>query len=294
MELTRNGNAFDILCYRKDHTPLSTTAYLQDNQLIVQRVGSWNKVFPMVDQKGTDEGIRFETLGEDASVLTINSFLIDKKALIDSLIQVNDDLISHRKYLIIDLRNNGGGHIMSVNSILPYLYTKPILMDGLEVKSSVENIQIYKEVRNTKGFSADDREAFDSIIYKLEQNPNKIVRVAKGDVFTLDSIKPNPSIVAIVTNETTASAAELFILWARQSAKIILFGRRTSGALDYTEIGRIRTLPCSVFSFICPMGAGDHSHDPYIDNIGIEPDVYLNYGTSGWIKSVYDYLKSTH
>lgn len=292
MELMKNGDAFDIKYYSKDHTPIHTTAYLQRNTLIIQGINSWRKIYPNVAYSEPAEGIRFETIGKDAGVIAINDFLIDKKSLIDSVIKSNDSLISNRKYLIIDLRNNGGGHIMSTFSILPYLYTKPVKMDGLQVKSSPENIQIYKELRNAAGFSDEDKQAFDSIIYKLENHPNEIVTTSGAGTFVLDSTKSNPLIVGILANETTFSAAELFILWAKQSDKVILFGRSTGGALDNTEIGRTRQLPCSVFSFICPMGAGDHSSSPYIDNIGIKPDVELDYESSDWIETVYNYLKN--
>lgn len=296
MRINKIAGKYNLEYFKKDHTATQTLAYVQENQLIVKGNGTWERNFPQTDSEDVnrDDGIAFSILSSDASIIRISNFWIDKKNIIDSLISKNDKIISSREYLIIDLRNNFGGHIMSADALYPYLYDNPILIDGLQVRSSPENISIYKKLRDNPDFSQDDKATFDSIISKLESQPNTIVQVTNEDSITFDKKKTFPKKVAILTNESTMSAAELFVLWSKQSSKVITFGRRTGGALDFTEIGGLRTLPCHAFTFYCPMGAGNHKYLPYIDNIGIMPDVELEYSDKDWIKNVYEYLKEHH
>ncbi|PSL42830.1 peptidase S41-like protein [Chitinophaga niastensis] len=292
MEIKKSNNLYSIVYYKKDHTPINSLAYIQENNLVIKGSGTWTKIYPNQVNSGNDkEGISFHTLGNDASVVTINSFWISRRNEIDSLFGKNDSIISNRKYLLIDLRNNPGGHIMSTFSILKYIYSNPILSDGLIVRSSPENISIYQKIRNTPGFSSDDKSTFDSIILKMRLHPKSIVQVTERDTMTFEKKMRNPIKVAILTNETTLSAAELFVLWAKQSAKVIIFGRQTGGALDYTEIGSARNLPCPLYTFLCPMGTTYHEFIPLIDNVGIKPDVILNVGNQDWIKVAYEYLR---
>jgi C-terminal processing protease CtpA/Prc len=67
-------------------------------------------------------------------------------------------------------------------------------------------------------------------VSKLKQQRNQVVTFP-GDTVKMDKVRPFPVKVAIITNENTASTAELFILQARQSRKVAIFGQPTMGSV---------------------------------------------------------------
>jgi C-terminal processing protease CtpA/Prc len=94
---------------------------------------------------------------------------------------------------------------------------------------------------------------------------------------------PNPKKVLILINRGCASTTEQFLLYARQSSKVILAGEPTQGVLDYSNM---RDAPFSCMSYVLryattrsrrlDVGEG-------IDNIGIKPQIKLE-RNGDWIK----------
>ncbi|HAK75696.1 MAG TPA: hypothetical protein DCR35_20350 [Runella sp.] len=54
-----------------------------------------------------------------------------KTGQFEAFIKKNDSLIRATPYLIIDVRNNGGGNF-GMELLLPYLYTKPFVVKDFE------------------------------------------------------------------------------------------------------------------------------------------------------------------
>jgi hypothetical protein len=280
MEIDKFGNEYQIIYYKGDHLPDTITARINGNQMDLGLYGIWERTYPVSKNNSYEKEpiISFKKVSPSLSVLTVRSSWITYKSQIDSILDVNLPVIRQTPYLIIDLRNNQGGHAMTLEPILPILYTKPILRDGLYVRASYDNIALYKEGVSDPNLSEKDHESFKRITKLMEQNIGKLIKVAEGDTITYKSIYPYPKRVGIIVNKKTTSAAELFLLWAKQSKKVTIFGSRTRGALDYSEVGRPRALPCPYLQFYCPMGKSEHNIYPYIDNVGILPDVNVSEG----------------
>lgn len=255
--------------------------------MLISGYGRWSRTFPhriVTIKKNKD--IYFRKISDSISLIAINSFTIDKKATIDSLISTHSKTIQNSRYLLIDLRNNSGGHSMTYDTLLPLLYTKPIITDGFVVKSSVDNIEIYRKLAGSSEYSEEVKDAFKSMILKMEKSIDSLVIIGGIDTVIYPSVIENPKKIGIIVNEGTVSAAELFLLLAKQSDKVTIFGSHTRGALDYTELGDTRILPCPYIGFLCPMGMSQHKVYPYIDNVGIKPDVEIPDGVANWVDFV--------
>ena len=69
-----------------------------------------------------DNKIEYKTLNDSTSYLRISSFSSELNAKIDSLYKKIDSEILKKPYLIIDVRNNGGGSDGNVYPLLKYIY----------------------------------------------------------------------------------------------------------------------------------------------------------------------------
>jgi C-terminal processing protease CtpA/Prc len=96
----------------------------------------------------------------------------------------------------------------------------------------------------------------------------------------------NPERVSFLVNKGTGSAAEMFLLEAKQSKKVKLYGTNSSGAVDYTEYVKI-LMPCKFYTLYYPACKSLRLPDYPLDNIGIKPDVEIPADTADWI----DYVK---
>jgi hypothetical protein len=179
---------------------------------------------------------------------------------------------------------------MTYDALLPFVYSKPIAWDAAIIRSSPDNITLYKEDMDNPNFSDDDLSTFKNAICQMEAYPDKMVQLNEGGITTLQNVPAKPQKVATMANRRTASASEMFILMAKQSDKVVVFGENTRGMLDYTDIVKPRKLPCPYLQYTCPLASSTHKTVPYIDNIGIKPDVILNAIQDDWITRITEYF----
>lgn len=283
MVLKKIGNAYQAEYYRQDHKFSKNNCLLKDGHLSITGFSTWDRIYPgkaMPDKKMID----FNILSPKVAVIKMLSSDIHYKPLLDSIVGKLEK--NNLETLIIDLRDNYGGHIMTYDTLMPLLYTNPYYYDGLYVKSSDENIQKYREMAKNDALAPEDQAALNAVADSMEVYKNKYFKFSDGDTVRFPGLKKYPRKVIIVINEGSRSAAELFTLYAKKSSKVIVAGTNSRGMLDYTEAGSPRQLPCKSIFFLCPMGSGEHKTLPYIDNIGISPDIRLDYTINDWV----DYL----
>ena len=286
MGITRKGPVYNVRYFRSDHYPDDQTMRLENGDMLISSYGTWHKTFPAAKPASERKPlVRFENIAPGVNLLSIGSFSLTYKNLIDSLIRTNYNRITSSKYLLLDLRNNGGGVSMSFDELLPLMGASKIVQDGFAVRSSADNLATYKQSLDNPDYSEETKEAFQRIVSLMEQKPDTIVNIYATYTAAYDSLA-GPAHIAILVNEGTVSAAELFILQARQSKKVTVFGTHSKGALDYTELGNARPLPCPYLSYFCPMGMNDHKVYPFIDNVGISPDVHISDKEANWIDYV--------
>ena len=156
----------------------------------------------------------------------------------DSFYQSIDLSIQSKPYLIIDLRNNGGGAEECYFDLIKYVYTKPLHVDKAEVWVSSDNIRRYEEA----GYSQ-------KLIDRMKNTkPFTFIPQTKDTIsnWTMTGTD-NPKKIALLFNQETASSAEGMIMYCVQSDKVITLGENSGGYLGYGDV-MTTTIPCNKYS----------------------------------------------
>lgn len=215
-------------------------------------------------------------------LLRIPSFNGALKKEIDSVITANKTKIESTENLIIDIRNNGGGSDISYAEIIPYLYTNPIRSIRTQFYSTPLNNQrmmfLYENYEKY-GISKEDREFMKKSYDKLNGKLGQFVSLQEDDstvgVEKLDKIYPYPKNVGIIINNGNGSTAEEFLLAAKQSKKVKLFGTTTAGVLDVSNMYFVNS-PCNQIKFGYSLSKSFRIPDMAIDDKGIQPDYFID------------------
>lgn len=219
----------------------------------------------------------FEKLNDKTTVLRIPSFSYSEKKLIDSLIEINWELITNTENLIIDLRNNGGGSDAAFSKILPIIYTNPVRTVGVAFLSTPLNNERMAGFVNDTEWSDEERKWAAEALAKLNEHIGEFVNLDSSvvSVETLDTIYPYPKNVGVLINEGNASTTEQFLLAARQSKKVKLFGATTAGVLDVSNMHFVDS-PCKDLKLGYGLTVSMRIPEMAVDDIGIQPDYYID------------------
>ncbi|WP_196885513.1 S41 family peptidase [Aureivirga sp. CE67] len=236
----------------------------------------------------------FEKIDNKTVLLRIPSFAIDQKAKIDSLIQANKKLIHKTPNFIIDIRNNGGGGDSSFQELLPIIYTNPIRTVKLELLSTpLNNSRLLDYIENDYGFSEKQKESFQRDYDTLSKHLGEFVRFGDEPIVvdTFDKVYKYPENVGIIINENVASTSEQFLLAAKQSKKVKLFGTSTLGVLDISNQYNVKS-PCEDILLTYSISKSLRIPHMTIDGKGIQPDYYIHKSTPRyeWINYVTEIL----
>lgn len=238
-----------------------------------------------------------ERLNSKTLYLRIPSFQGKAKSLIDSLIALNREEILSTENLIIDIRNGTGGNDDSYEGLIPFIYTNPIRMPTVEFLSTpLNNKRMYELATNT-GFaleqninpSVNDMKKFQAQYHMLNNRIGEFVNLKGNKISTikLDTIYPYPKQVGILINENNISTDEQFILEAKQSKKVKLFGVTTKGGLDISNLYLVSS-PNKDFVLVYGLSRSLRIPEMIVDDIGIMPDFYIdkNIPKSEWVNFV--------
>lgn len=150
-------------------------------------------------------------VGEDAAVLKLHSFSRGYQAA--NVEKMVEEASAKAKYLVIDLRSNGGGAVSNLNHFLSLL-----LPDKSDIGAFIYRRTSDKYAQEHGGVT--------------EVDP---VVIAKGttDRFrtNLGSRKPFPGKIAVLINRGSASASEIFAAALRENLKSPLLGSNSAGAV---------------------------------------------------------------
>jgi C-terminal processing protease CtpA/Prc len=110
---------------------------------------------------------------------------------------------------------------------------------------------------------------------------------------TMDEISEYPTRVGILINEGNGSTDEQFLLEAKQSFKVKLFGRPTKGVLDISNVNVI-TSPDEAFNLHYSMSKSLRLPAFPVDDTGIQPDFFLDdeIKEGEWVEYVQNMLEA--
>ena len=198
---------------------------------------------------------------------------------VDSIVKSNHDVLSSSKNLIIDIRGNGGGADRCYDALTPYLYTNPIRIMWVDFLSTPLNNSRYDWIIKLDGLSENDKQRYKTMQSKLNASTGKFVNLNESNqtciTDTLPEVYQNPQQVAILIDGANASTAEQFILMAKQSKKVKLFGQKTAGALDFSNLNDAIS-PSKNFKFSYATSRSYRIPGMEIDDYGIQPDYFLD------------------
>ena len=274
---------------------VKSTTYMQDHSSIEsgepQLIGSnhlkigpyiWNRLSPVfVDDplfenyfKAIDsENPYLEKLNANTLYLRIPSF--EFKSAIDKLITENNDKILKTDNLIIDLRDNGGGDDRSFQKLLPILYTNPITSVGVEILSTELNNKLFLDYTKEANFIV--RFVYKRIYKKMQKRLGEFVLLGDKEVDTYQQkvVYEYPKNIGIIIDRGCASSTEEFLLAAKQSEKVKMFGAPTLGCLDISNVVSVES-PCKEFNLLYSISKSLRIPENAVDDTGILPDIYID------------------
>lgn len=206
--------------------------------------------------------------------------------------------------LIIDIRNNPGGQDENYQLLADLLYTNPYKSKGVEWYSTKNNIKMYEDaIKNGDIRNGEEGLRWtNSLLNEMKKNIGGFVihpMMGADNTVKNDTIYPYPKRIGIIINDGNASSAEQFLLTAKESSKVILFGNcNTAGVLDYSN-AISENFPSNKYELTFPMSRSRRLPDNPIDNIGVPPDIIIPYPASNqlfdrldqWVYFVKNYLE---
>lgn len=287
---------YEAVYYMGDHSIQKfKDVTLTEDIILEMGFVSFSRIFPKLSKsKELERYVKImgassphvQQLTSKTLLLRIPDFSWSKKQAIDSVLSANKALIYSTENLIIDIRNNGGGSDMSYDSILPIIYTNPIRLIGMEMLSTELNNQRMKDFINNPDFPENQKGRMRDALVQLEANLGEFVNLDSTivDEVTFDKISDFPKKVGILINEGNGSTSEQFLLAAKQSTKVKLFGTTTTGALDISNMNFVKG-PCEHFGLSYGLSKSYRIPDMAIDGKGISPDYFIDKSIPkyGWI-----------
>jgi hypothetical protein len=292
--LSGNGKA---CYYMRDHSLSEETYELVDGWILYFNYSKFIKELPRPKMPESEiqlklaelDGCYFRMVTEKTALLGLSSFEQSYVDQIKSLLAENRIAIESCENLVIDVRNNPGGVYDAYVDLFPYLLTNSVRGIGMEFKVTqtlIDGIQDWYD-------DEDGKKKAREWIVMFEGKMGEFVNTDTTDV-SITEIKPaekSPKQVVILANRRTASSGEAFLLDARQSKKVKILGTPTYGALDYGT-SSIFNFGCRNYKLMMPTWRSMRLPGYPIDNIGIQPDIYLDKSVKDWILFAVDYLEN--
>jgi len=235
------------------------------------------------------EGFYFAKLTDRTSLLCISSFEDAYVERIEKIVSDNQQAIENCENLIIDIRNNLGGTYDAYDEILPYIITNNVRGVGTEflvTQTLIDEVEDWFD-------DEEGKEMARSWIRMFEGNIGKFINIDTADV-NISDIKiaeHSPKQIAVLVNKMTASSGEAFTLQAKQSKKVKILGVPTYGVIDYGSAS-LFDFGCENYKLVMPTWRSMRLPVYPLDNIGVQPDIYLDKSVEDWIQFTIDYLEN--
>jgi hypothetical protein len=243
--------------------------------------GYWKRSFPEptqnIDLKPYVPSGEFSlrALNETTLLLRLPDFYENHLDDLTKLMVENAELISRTPNWVIDLRSNEGGSDFVYAKLIDYLYTRPIYRIDYQYLATQENVDYLNSLLQAPILPENVKNETRTLIARMRQHMNQFVTLSdkQFSIVTRPKILAYPKRVGIMIT-SAAGSAEKFILEARQSRKVTLYGGNTAGALDYSNTNKIG-LPSGRFELYYPISRSLRLPDEPLENVGIPADIPL-------------------
>lgn len=281
----RTDGRFDSIFRPGDHSEQEQVSELiaTGQAIMVPGWDTWQREWPAVpDAKVLNRmlpprELSLEAYSPTTLLLRIPDFRDNRAQAMRDLIAQHKAKLDQTPNLIIDLRNNGGGSDFVYDPIVPYLYTRPIVSISAEMRSSPDNIALRQAVaEELKANSPETAAEIERQNKEMRKRPGQYVPQETRQ-FGIDrraSVLPNPRRVAVLI-DGAGSSGEEFLLMARQSRKVTLFGQRNSaGILDFANVIGTSS-PSNRFRLSWATSRSLRLPEDPVDPDGIPPDIRI-------------------
>lgn len=243
------------------------------------------------------QGFYVEKITPKTTLIRLRTFdypFVDK---IKKLVSTNKDLIENSENLIIDIRENGGGTTDAFKPLLPYIMTgstRGLNVEFLATDFLISGLNNYIKKISEDEKNKEERERLENYVKHYEQNLGKFVlnpNEKEVEITEYEISKKAPKEIIFLTDKGVGSSAESLLLLAKQSKKVKVIGTPTSGVLDYAS-ARITNYDCNDVKIVLPTYRSLRLPEYPIDNIGIQPDIYMDKTQKDWVQFAVEYLEN--
>lgn len=288
--ITKSKNSNNQHCIEVLNGYLS---FFKDEHIFLETIAKNNPEVTNANNKEEKGEIEAQLLNSGIFYLKISSFRYENIIPVKELLEKNKKQIEQSRALIIDVRDNFGGTDDVYQPLLPYILTNPLRIMNVEFLSTptlINGLWDYA-LQNIHKDSVNAIQQIEDGLREYKENPGKFV-LYNGKKVTIDTIKLNPKSpeqIIILANKNVASAGENFLFSSRQSKKVKILGTPSMGVLDYGSIREFK-FGCDNFRLYLPTYRSARLPQYPIDNIGIQPDVYLDETVHDWLNFAIQYI----
>jgi hypothetical protein len=306
IKFTLDGNR-NAVYFMGDHSQTNDTFTVHKNHIIYFKnsKAAFVKELPkpllstesISEELNLLEGLYIKELSDKTILLRITSFDPSYTKRIEKLIEDKKELLNNHINLIIDVRGNGGGSDFSFRPILPYLYSNPVRFLGgeyLVTQTLIDGLKNWADNEADKVRDTSDIKYVRNALKRMEGKIGQFIPYSEGNFYGFtkrDSVYKYPQNIAIVIDKHCGSTTENFIFNARQSKKVKLFGTPTFGGIDYVSMRRF-DFGSKDYILNMPTVRAMRLIDYPLDNIGIQPDIYMDKYIGDWIQYAKEYLEN--
>lgn len=292
--------------YSFDKTKKKGTYEIADNQIIYFKEARSSFIkettipalseIQIKSKVGAFYGFSVKQLSVKTTIVTLPSFDYPFVEIINDMIAENLNLIENSENLIIDIRGNSGGTDNAYQKLLPYIMTNSIRSVGVEylaTQTLIDGLEGYIKTVKDKKEKEDEIKMLRGWIERFENNMGKFVNVSDNPVSIqeIDLPKRSPQNVVVLIDKRVGSSAENLVMRAKQSKKVKVMGTVTSGGLDYAS-ARMFDFGCPEYLLQLPTYRSLRLPDFPVDNIGLQPDIYMDKFIEDWVQYAVDYLEN--
>ena len=241
----------------------------------------------MVDlDRGVDQPM-ITKIDEDNVLFSIPSWAIDYQKFMSFLKENRETLLS-AKTLIFDIRGNRGGNGIYLSFF--DLFSDQNMPGGQgQVLASQDNLAYFeRNMQFSKPIYKPVVQAIQKEMGQIVDGPQYPVRKSKRDK------RSKIQNVAILTDNACMSAAESFILHAKQAGSIVrTFGSPTAGVIDYTSVNSLKLNSFDQNIYFGYPTSTLHKNIPEkgYNKTGIIPDVPIKSDVKDKVQYIIDYYK---